>query len=62
VTNVDDGLKQTIDLISVTTVFGTLMGILPSIAAIFSIIWSAIRIYETETFQKFLENLKKDKL
>lgn len=61
-THIDDGLKQTIDLISVTTVFGTLMGILPSIAAIFSIIWSAIRIYETETFQKFLTQWKKDHL
>ena len=32
-THVDEGLKQTIDMVSVTTVFGTLMGILPSIAA-----------------------------
>ena len=42
------------DIASVTTVIGTLAGILPSIAAIFTIIWTSIRIYETETIQKWI--------
>jgi hypothetical protein len=28
--------------------------VLPSIAAIFTIVWTSIRIYETETIQKLL--------
>jgi len=51
---VDDGMKQTIDIVSLTTAFGTLMGVLPSIAAVFSIIWSVVRIYESQTFQGLL--------
>jgi hypothetical protein len=39
------------DVLSVGTVVGTLSGLLPAIAAIFTIIWTGIRIYETETVQ-----------
>jgi hypothetical protein len=42
------------DVLSVTTVVGTLAGILPSIAALFTIVWTGIRIYETATVQRFL--------
>lgn len=42
------------DVLSVTTVVGTLAGLLPSIAAIFTIVWTSIRIYETDTVQKLL--------
>lgn len=42
------------DAVSVTTVVGTLAGILPSIAAIITIIWTSIRIYETDTIQRML--------
>ncbi len=41
---------------SVGTVVGTLAGIIPSIAAIITIIWTSIRIYETDTIQKLLGN------
>ena len=56
----DEGMKHTIDLVSVTTVFGTLMGALPEIAALFSIAWSILRIYETDTVQKIIQ-MNKDK-
>ena len=59
-TNLDEGMKHTIDLVSVTTVFGTLMGTLPEIAALFSIAWSILRIYETDTVQKIIQ-MNKDK-
>lgn len=42
------------DAVSVTTVVGTLAGILPSIAAIITIVWTSIRIYETDTIQRML--------
>ena len=56
--HLDDGMKQIADVVSVTTVFGTLMGILPSIAAIFSIAWSVVRLYETKTVQDMVQKYK----
>lgn len=49
-----DATKHVIDGVSVATAVGTLMQILPSIAALFTIVWTAIRIYETKTIQKLL--------
>ena len=49
-----DGEKTMIDAASVFTVVGTLMDVLPAVAAIFTIIWTGIRIYETDTVQKLL--------
>lgn len=46
--------KHVIDGISVATAVGTLMQVLPAIAALFTIVWTAIRIYETRTVQKLL--------
>lgn len=42
------------DIVSVGTVLGTLSGMLPAIAATFTIIWTGIRIYETDTVQGLL--------
>ena len=52
-------LKHMIDGASILTVIGTLVEFLPALSAILSIVWVAIRIYETETVQK-LVNRKKD--
>lgn len=46
--------KAATDAASILTVVGTLMEILPAVAAIFTIIWTGIRIYETETVQRLL--------
>jgi len=40
-------------------VLGTLVDILPAIAAAFTIIWTAIRIYETETVQGWINRAKR---
>lgn len=50
----DESIKQTVDVASVATVVGTLAGILPAIAALFTIVWTSIRIYESKTVQDFL--------
>jgi len=50
-----ESTKHVIDSISVLTVVGTLADILPPIAALVTIIWTGIRIYETETVQKLLK-------
>jgi uncharacterized membrane protein (Fun14 family) len=48
-------IKPVVDAISIGGVIGTLMGWLPAIAAFLSIVWSLIRIYETETVKKWLK-------
>ncbi len=45
----DESAKQIVDVMSVGTMLGTLGAILPPISALFTIIWVAIRIWETET-------------
>jgi hypothetical protein len=52
--NMDEATKHLIDFASIATVLGTLADMLPAIAAIFTIVWTAIRIYETKTVQKWM--------
>ena len=47
-------LKSTLDAASVVTAIGTFMNALPAIAALFTIVWTGIRIYETDTIQKMI--------
>lgn len=49
-----EGWKHTVDGLSIATLLGALVNILPSIAAILTILWTGIRIYETETVQRFI--------
>jgi hypothetical protein len=49
-----EAVKHVVDGISIVTVIGTLANVLPAVAALFTIIWTAIRIYETETVQGWL--------
>tara|TARA_R100001509_G_scaffold135510_1_gene89261 strand:- start:57 stop:251 length:195 start_codon:yes stop_codon:yes gene_type:complete len=54
-----ENLKQIGDALSMATVVGALVDVLPAIAAIFTIVWTSIRIYETATVQKWLGKDKK---
>jgi hypothetical protein len=49
-----EGIKHVTDAVSVLTVIGTLAQILPAIAALFTIIWTGFRIYESPTVQGWL--------
>lgn len=51
-------LKQAADAVSIVTVVGTLMNALPAIAALASLIWSVIRIWETKTVQDWIKGAK----
>ncbi len=53
--NISETTKHVADGLSVVTVLGTLAEILPSIAALFTIVWTGFRIYETDTVQKWLK-------
>ena len=48
----DESFKHILDGLSIVTVIGTLADMLPSIAALFTIIWTGIRIWETDTVQR----------
>lgn len=51
-------IKHVTDGLSIVTVIGTLAEILPALAALFSIVWSIIRIMETDTVRGWLGKLK----
>jgi hypothetical protein len=52
--HVNEPVKHVVDALSIMTVLGTLMDILPAVAAILSIVWSLLRIYESKTVQGWL--------
>lgn len=41
-------------------IFGYVIGGLPALATLLSVIWMAIRIYETDTVQRFLHRKAKE--
>jgi hypothetical protein len=47
-------LKQLLDGASILTVIGTLVEFLPAVSALLSIVWVAIRIYETDTVKRLM--------
>jgi len=53
--SVNEHTKSVIDWTSIGIAFGSLMQILPSIAAALSIVWTVIRIYETKTVQNWIK-------
>jgi len=52
--HLQESTKHILDTASIATAVGTMMQLLPAIAALFTIIWTCIRIYETKTVQKLL--------
>lgn len=49
-----EGTKQVVDAVSVLTVVGTIGELLPPLAALFTLVWTGIRIFETDTVQRLL--------
>ena len=54
-----EGTKHVLDGLSVITVLGALVNILPAVAALFTIVWTGIRIYETDTVQGWIKRAKR---
>lgn len=52
--DIPGGVRLAVDLLSLAALLGSLVNLLPAVAAILTIIWTAIRIYETDTVQKLL--------
>ena len=57
--HVSETTKHAVDAVSVVTVLGTLAEVLPSIAALFTIIWTALRIWEMDTVQSIVRKVRK---
>lgn len=53
-----NGAKHLFDALSIGTMLGTLFQMLPNIAALLTIIWTVIRIYETETVRRLIKRSK----
>lgn len=45
-------VSQAGDAISLTVLFAYFVSALPTLALLFTVIWTGIRIYETDTFQQ----------
>lgn len=52
--HVPDGLKHAVDALSIFTLLGSLVSMLPAVASVLTIIWTGIRIFETATVQRML--------
>jgi hypothetical protein len=57
--HLSNSTKYVVDAVSMFTVLGTLVDFLPAVAAAFTIVWTIIRIWETDTAQKVLKKWKK---
>lgn len=55
-----EAVKHVVDVASISTVIASLVGWLPSVAALLSIVWSVIRIYESQTIQSWLRKKRND--
>ena len=52
----EEQAKVAVDVAAVTTTVSTLMGWLPAVAAALSIVWTVIRILETDTVKGWFSN------
>lgn len=48
-----DAVKHGIDVLAASVAVGAIVKVLPAIASLFTIIWLAIRIWETDTVRKW---------
>ena len=46
-------MVHVVDLVSIVTVTGTLLKMLPDIAALFTIVWTGIRIWESDSVKRW---------
>tara|TARA_R110002051_G_scaffold288384_1_gene351162 strand:- start:311 stop:478 length:168 start_codon:yes stop_codon:yes gene_type:complete len=53
-----DEAKTAVDIIAFSGTMGALMGWLPPLAALFTLIWTGIRIWETDTIKSLTNRAK----
>ena len=57
--HIPDSIKHVVDVLSIGTMLGTLFQMLPNIAALLTIVWTGLRIYESDTVQGWLNRSDK---
>ncbi len=57
--DVNEDVKNLFDVASIGVVFSTFVGWLPSIASALTVIWLAIRIWESKTMRWWLKRWRK---
>ncbi len=57
--HVPGAAKASVDVLSFGVAVGTLAQLLPHLAALLTIIWTLIRIFETDTVREFLGRARK---
>jgi len=55
---VQESVKETVDIVAASTGLLSLVAWLPPTASLFTIVWLGIRIFETETIQRLLNNCR----
>ena len=58
---VQETAMRVVDVVSIGVVVGTLSQVLPAVAALFTIVWTGFRIYETATVQNWLARRRERK-
>lgn len=58
-THLSEQTKHVVDAMSIGTVIATIVQWLPPIAALISIIWGLLRIYESKTVQRMVRRNKR---
>ena len=58
---VQETAMRVVDVVSIGVVVGTLSQVLPAVAALFTIIWTGFRIYETATVQGWIARRRERK-
>ena len=56
-----EAVKSGVDVLAVSATASALMGWLPPLAALATLVWTSIRIYETQTIRSLLKKDEKDK-
>ena len=59
--HLSDSTKQAGDVVSIGLVFATIADWLPGVAALLTIVWTAIRIWETTTVQRLVGGNRSDR-
>ena len=50
----DEATKAVVDVVAASTALATLAAWLPPVASLFTIVWMALRIYESDTVKDLL--------
>jgi hypothetical protein len=49
------GMKSWLDALSFSALLGSIVNLLPALATVLTIVWTMIRIYETDTVQRLVK-------